>query len=122
MKTHTFLLRAVLPALLFFGAAELARADIVMPTPQFPRPVPKLVVVVRPHQADIVLTGKGYRTASKGRLAKKTLPYGDYTLTVSHKGHITETRRLKISRWKKVRIKMILKKSVGKKKGKAPSA
>jgi len=115
MKTTSALCLAALAAVLTAGTAQVALADIVIPDREVRKPVPKLVVVVRPHRAQIVLTGKGFKATGKGRLAKMKLPQGDYTLTVSFKGHVAQTRRIKVNRRGNIRIRMILEKQ---KKGK----
>ena len=116
MKTTSTLCLMALAALLTAGTAQVAQADIVIPDREVRKPVPKLVVVVRPHRAQILLTSKGFKATGKGRLARWKLAPGDYKLTVSFKGHVPQTRLIKVTKKGKVRVRLILKKQ---KKGKS---
>ncbi len=113
MKTIRILCLAALATMLWSGAA---RADIVVPGREVRKPVPKIVVVVRPHRAQIVLTGKGFKATGMGRLTRMKLAPGKYKLTVSHKGHFTHHQQVKVTKKGNVRVRLILKKQ---KKGKA---
>ncbi len=97
-------------------AAAPAGADIIIePHPSVRKKQPKLVVVVRPHRALIVLTGKGVKASARGRLARQSLAPGRYKLTISHPGYLTHARTLTIKKKGKVVIRLDLKK---KRKGK----
>lgn len=106
---RTIICAACLTALTL--AAAPADADIIIePHPSVRKKQPKLIVVVRPHKALIVLTGKGVKATARGRLAQRHLAPGRYTLTISHPGHVTHTRKVTIKRKGKVVIRLDLKK------------
>lgn len=123
MKTTTTLCLGALVTLLLAGPAQVARADVIVePHPDVRKSIPKLVVVVRPHRAQILLTGKRVKITARGRLARMRLAPGDYKVTVSFTGHVTQTRRIQIKRKGKVSIKLILKKQKKGKKAPKPAS